>query len=92
MEQIVMYQMFIPADLSEERYISGMEALNLPAPEGTSGDWHFVNVFYTKKQEKISRVTIANIERGAVTNLKISTMLSLANALDSTVEEIFLPR
>ena len=40
----------------------------------------------------ISRVTIANIERGAVTNLKISTMLSLANALDSTVEEIFLPR
>ena len=40
----------------------------------------------------ISRVTIANIERGAVTNLKISTMLSLANALDSTVEEFFLPR
>ena len=40
----------------------------------------------------ISRVTIANIERGAVTNLKISTMLSLANALDSTVEEIFLHR
>ena len=40
----------------------------------------------------ISRVTIANIEHGAVTNLKISTMLSLANALDSTVEEIFLPR
>lgn len=40
----------------------------------------------------ISRVTIANIERGAVTNLKISTMLSLASALDSTVEEIFLPR
>ena len=40
----------------------------------------------------ISRVTIANIERGAVTNLKINTMLSLANALDSTVEEIFLPR
>ena len=40
----------------------------------------------------ISRVTIANIERGAVTDLKISTMLSLSNALDSTVEEIFLPR
>lgn len=40
----------------------------------------------------ISRVTIANIERGAVTNLKISTMLNLANALNSTVEEIFLPR
>lgn len=40
----------------------------------------------------VSRVTIANIERGAVTNLKISTMLSLANALGVTVEEIFLPR
>lgn len=44
------------------------------------------------EKSEISRVTIANIERGAVTNLKISTMLSLANALDSTVEEIFLPR
>lgn len=44
------------------------------------------------KKSGISRVTIANIERGAVTNLKISTMLSLANTLDSTVEEIFLPR
>ena len=40
----------------------------------------------------VSRVTIANIERGAVADLKISTMLSLANALDSTVEKIFLPR
>lgn len=40
----------------------------------------------------VSRVTIANIERGAATNLKISTMLSLANALGATVEEIFLPR
>ena len=28
----------------------------------------------------VSRVTIANIERGAVTDLKISTMLSLSNA------------
>ena len=37
----------------------------------------------------ISRVTIANIERGAVTDLKVSTMLKLANALGATVEEIF---
>lgn len=44
------------------------------------------------KKSGVSRVTIANIERGAVTNLKISTMLSLANALGVTVEEIFLPR
>ncbi len=38
----------------------------------------------------ISRVTIANIERGALTDVKISTMLAIANALDSSVEEIFL--
>ena len=37
----------------------------------------------------VSRVTIGNIERGAVTNLKTSTMLSLSNALGTTVEEIF---
>lgn len=37
----------------------------------------------------VSRVTIANIERGAVADLKISTMLSLSNALGTTVEEIF---
>lgn len=41
----------------------------------------------------VSRVTIANIERGAVTDLKISTMLSLANALGATVEiSIHAPR
>lgn len=27
-------------------YISGKHALNLPAPEGTSGDWHMRAVFY----------------------------------------------
>lgn len=27
-------------------YLTGKAALNLPAPEGTSGDWHFSNVFY----------------------------------------------
>lgn len=34
----------IPAT-SEKRYISGNAALNLPAPEGTSGDWHFFATF-----------------------------------------------
>ena len=28
------------------RYITGIPALNLPAPEGTSGDWHFSTAFY----------------------------------------------
>ena len=27
---------------SKERYISGLHALNIPAPEGTFGDWHDV--------------------------------------------------
>jgi len=27
-------------------YITGIPALNLPAPEGTSGDWHFYAVYY----------------------------------------------
>ncbi len=39
----------------------------------------------------ISRVTIANIERGTLTDVKISTMLKLAAALESSVEEIFSP-
>lgn len=40
------HQVIIPDRLSKERYISGIHALNLPAPEDTSGDWHFSNVFY----------------------------------------------
>ncbi|MDA8337309.1 MAG: hypothetical protein M0Z41_20370 [Peptococcaceae bacterium] len=28
------------------RYITGIPALNLPAPEGTTGDWHWSTVFY----------------------------------------------
>ncbi len=27
-------------------YITGIPALNLPAPEGTTGDWHWSTVFY----------------------------------------------
>lgn len=48
------YQIKILGNLSENRYISGMAALNLPAPEGTSGDWHFLNVFF--RDEKTSKV------------------------------------
>jgi hypothetical protein len=43
------YQLLIPGDLSVNRYISGKAALNLPAPEGTSGDWHFFGYFYRSK-------------------------------------------
>lgn len=28
------------------RYLTGMTALNIPAPEGTTGDWHFEEGFY----------------------------------------------
>ena len=44
------FQAIIPDNLSEERYISGIYALNLPAPEETSGDWHFLNTFYRNSE------------------------------------------
>jgi hypothetical protein len=28
------------------RYLTGMTALNIPAPEGTTGDWHFEESFW----------------------------------------------
>jgi hypothetical protein len=54
------YQVYIPGDLSEKRYISGMAALNLPAPEGTSGDWHFLNLFYRKRRENVDFIAGEN--------------------------------
>ncbi|MCL1985433.1 MAG: type IV toxin-antitoxin system AbiEi family antitoxin domain-containing protein [Betaproteobacteria bacterium] len=48
----------IPGNLSEKRYISGMAALNLRAPENTSGDWHFGNVFYNREPQN-NAVTVA---------------------------------
>jgi hypothetical protein len=54
-----MYQMIIPDDLSETRYISGMAALNLPTPEGTSGDWHFLNLFFREDRARIRRIFVA---------------------------------
>lgn len=42
----------IPKDSSPDKYISGFAALNLPAPEGTSGDWHFFNNFYSNSEGK----------------------------------------
>ena len=52
-------QNIIPGDLSQDRYISGMAALNLPAPEDTSGDWHFMNLFYS--DDKPSEVFVAGV-------------------------------
>ena len=45
------FQLIIPGGLSPERYISGFPALNLPSPEGTSGNWHFGGAFYRKKKD-----------------------------------------
>jgi hypothetical protein len=45
------FQVVIPDDLSEARYISGVHALNLPSPEGTSGDWHPSNVFFHDERD-----------------------------------------
>lgn len=58
-EDDALYQMVIPDGLSEKRYITGMEALNLPAPEDTSGDWHFLNVWYRDRERDIDVVTLA---------------------------------
>ena len=32
-------------ETSPTRYLTGMVALNIPAPEGTGGDWHFWGIF-----------------------------------------------
>ena len=32
-------------ETSPTRYLTGMVALNIPAPEGTGGDWHFGGIF-----------------------------------------------
>lgn len=47
------HQVRIPDDLDKDRYISGKAALNLPAPEETSGDWHFINTFYTDRPKEV---------------------------------------
>ncbi len=31
------------------RYLTAMTALNIPAPEGTTGDWHFEESFFGRK-------------------------------------------
>ena len=33
-------------ETSTTRYISDKPALNIPAPEDTTGDWHFDNMFF----------------------------------------------
>ena len=32
-------------ETSPRRYVTGMAALNIPAPENTGGDWHFLGIF-----------------------------------------------
>jgi len=39
-------QVVIPPNTSPTHYITGTPALNLQAPEGTSGDWHHRSTFY----------------------------------------------
>ena len=63
-----LHQRTIPDGLSEERYISGIAALNLPAPEGTSGDWHFVSCFYTNQINDVPEVFIAGRDGRVDTN------------------------
>ncbi len=32
-------------ETNRTRYLTGLAALNIPAPENTSGDWHFLDTF-----------------------------------------------
>ena len=43
-----------------------------------------------EKISGVSRVTISNIERGALKNMKVDTMRALAHALHEKPENIFL--
>lgn len=43
-----------------------------------------------EKASGVSRVTISNIERGALKNMKVDTMRALAHALHEKPENIFL--
>lgn len=43
-----------------------------------------------EKASGVSRVTISNIERGALKNMKVDTMRTLAHALHEKPENIFL--
>lgn len=43
-----------------------------------------------EKASGVSRVTISNIERGVLKNMKVDTMRALAHALHEKPENIFL--
>lgn len=60
------YQKTIPNDLSKERYISGFPALNLQSPEGTSGDWHFLDNYYAIDEAGVREINFVAGTRGRV--------------------------
>lgn len=39
-------------DTNKKHYLTGMTALNIPSPDGTSGDWHFHEAFYGRGERK----------------------------------------
>ena len=43
-------------------------------------------------KSKVSRATISALENGALTNVTISTLMKIADALGATVEEIFFAK
>ena len=45
---------------SKEHYLTGMTAMNIPDPEGMTGDWHFQEAFFGWKDRK-SRIFVAGI-------------------------------
>jgi hypothetical protein len=55
-ENLEEFQVRIPGGLSTSRYISGHAALNLPAPEDTSGDWHFFAYFFRYEPGDVAHI------------------------------------
>ena len=44
------------------------------------------------KKSGVGRVSISNIERNGIENVPVSTLRKLAEALDSTVQELFFSK
>jgi len=45
-------QLSILPATSKKHYLTGVTALNIPSPDGTSGDWHFHETFYGRGEIK----------------------------------------
>lgn len=54
-------------DTTPERYLTGMTALNIPAPDSSGGDWHFFEAFYGRGDRK-PKIFVAGLGEDLNTN------------------------